>query len=167
MKASVSVLCMVLLSAAFSSVCVGQIKNAGGANATFQEGGWTKANDPLSPFVCQCNGGSDCICAMIAYCGICKTGAPNTFTLSVASQTIVGNSLKVMFSTASGSTGSAGIPPSVKHTDFTQKEEVRMDTAIAHGLGYAEIAILPGKYSLKNNALSLSIRKGKPWPKKN
>ncbi len=142
------------------------MRNAGGASATFQEGGWTKADDPLSPFICQCNGGGDCICALIAYCGTCKSGGQNTFTLAVSSQSIVGNSLSVTFANAAGSTGSSGIPASVKHTDFTQKEEVKMDAAAAAALGYSDVTILPGKYSLKNNGLILSVRKGKPLPKK-
>ena len=120
-----SILCVALLSALFSNTCLGQMRNAGGASATFQEGGWTKADDPLSPFICQCNGGGDCICALIAYCGTCKSGGQNTFTLAVSSQSIVGNSLSVTFANAAGSTGSSGIPASVKHTDFTQKEEVK------------------------------------------
>ncbi len=166
MKVSAFVLSVVLLCGSFSSICVGQIKNAGGANATFQEGGWTKANDPLSPFICQCNGGSDCICAVVAYCGTCKTGGQNTFTLPVSSQAIVGNLLKVTFANASGSTGGSGIPASVKHTDFTQKNELKMDAVAAAALGYSDITILPGKYSLKNNSLVLSVRKGRPIPKK-
>jgi hypothetical protein len=162
-----SVLCVALLSALCSNVCVGQMRTAGGASATFQQGGWTKADDPLSPFICQCNGGSDCICALIAYCGTCKPGGQNTFTLAVRSQNIVGNSLRVTFANVSGSTGSSGIPASIKHTDFTQKNEVKMDAAAAAALGYTDVTILPGKYSLKNNSLLLVIHKGKPLPKKN
>jgi hypothetical protein len=157
-----SVLCAALLNALIANVCPAQTKNA--SSVTFQQGGWTKADDPLSPFICQCNGGADCICSMIAYCGTCKTGTPNTFTLAVRSQRVVGNSLNVTFATAPGTATGSGIPPSVKHTDFTQKDEVKLDAAAAAALGYAEITILPGKYSLKNNSLVLNIKRGKPLP---
>ncbi len=157
-----SVLYAVVLSAVFSTLCPAQSKNASSVN--FQEGGWTKDSDPLSPFICQCNGGSDCICAMIAYCGTCKSGGTNTFTLAVRSQRIVGNSLNVIFANTPGTTTGSGIPASIKHTDFTQKDEVKLDAAAAAALGYAEITILPGKYSLKNNALVLNVKRGKPLP---
>lgn len=151
-----------ILSALCMNPCFSQTKNT--SSVTFQEGGWTKASDPLSPFICQCNGGSDCICAAIAYCGTCTAGGKNTFTLAVRSQRIVGNSLNVTFVAPAGTSTGSGIPASVKHTDFTQKEEVKLDATAAAALGYAEITILPGKYSLKNNALVLNVKRGKPLP---
>jgi len=54
-----------------------------------------------------------------------------------------------------------GIPASIKHREWTQDREVKLDAAAAAALGYANVFVLPGTYSIKNNSLVVNIRTSK------
>lgn len=163
----ISVWCVALLCTVFSNTSMGQTSTAGVATAVFQEGTWTKANDPLAPFICQCGGGNDCICSLASYCGSCGATGSNTCAVKIVAQSVFGNRLRVSFAKPASTNAGGGFPASIKHTAFTQKEGVKLDPATANALGYSSITVLPGKYTIVNNSVVFLITKGSAVPKPN
>lgn len=105
---------------------------------------------------CVCGGGTNCICGIGSYLNYISVpqspGDLGHINIKVISQVLSGNTLLLNFSK---------VDLKLKSNDFTQKTEVKIDTAIAHSLGYESLIILKGKYSfIGNTSVRLNVKRG-------
>lgn len=115
----------------------------------------------IVPAGCTCGQAQfDCVCGISGYSNYTSVSeihlTKGQIYAIISSQVISENTLQIKFKDK--------LNMKLRSSDFIQKQEVYLDASIANSLGYDSVAILPGKYTIRDGkSMTLNLKRYHPF----